>query len=196
MHISKKSSNFAAGKKFNSHIYMKKLIVLVFICVTCALASYAGDSIPAVPQPCSVMLARAGDHYYLGNERMDMKQTLQWLKEQDCRVAYDLFNSGMKIAKAGWYLFGTGILLNCAGWGLTLAAIDHGSLKGGLIAWKLIGGLGSSVEMAAIATIATGYYKMHHTVDVYNTHCYKRPEPRPYWALQASENGIGLAYKF
>jgi len=101
--MSKKSSNFAAGKKLNSNIYMEKLIVLVFICVTCAMGSYAGDSIPAV---------------------------------------------------------------------------------------------GSSVEMAAIATIATGYYKMHHTVDVYNTHCYKRPEPRPYWALQASEKGIGLAYKF
>ena len=80
---------------------------------------FAQDSIPSVPQPCSVMLARAGDHYYLGNERMDKKQTLQWLKEQDCRVAYDLFNSGMKIAKAGWYMFGAGLIIDITGVTLT-----------------------------------------------------------------------------
>ena len=175
---------------------MKKTIVFVLFCITCAMDGFAQDSIPSVPQPCSVMLARAGDHYYLGNERMDKKQTLQWLKEQDCRVAYDLVNSGMKIAKAGWYMFGAGLIIDITGVTLTLAAIDNGSLKGGIVAWKLICGFGSALELAAIGTLATGYYKMHQTVDVYNTHCYKRPEPKHYWALQASENGIGLAYKF
>ena len=175
---------------------MKKLILLLMVCAMSAMHGMAQDSIPMIPQPCSVMLARAGDTYYLGNEKMNKKQTLAWLKEQDCLVAYDLFKNGMKLAKIGWYLLGTGLLLDVMGLAMTAAAVDNLEIKKGAKAYIWMCGVGGGFELAAVATISTGYYRMHQTVDVFNTHCYKRPKPKPYLAIQAGNNGIGLAYKF
>ena len=66
--------NFAAQIKKQQIIgLMKKLILLLMVCAMSAMHGMAQDSIPMIPQPCSVMLARAGDTYYLGNEKMDKK---------------------------------------------------------------------------------------------------------------------------
>jgi hypothetical protein len=173
---------------------MKKLFVLIMVSVMGAMYGFAQDSL-LVSQPGSVMLARAGDVYYLGNERMDKKTTEKWLKQQDCLVAYDLFHSGFTTAKIGWIVMGSGILLDIIGGIYMGVAYKKESLQGILDGWTLCG-LGAGLELASVPVISVGYYKMHQTVGVYNTYCYKGAHPRPYWALQVSGNGIGLAYKF
>ncbi len=71
---------------------MKKIFLLFLLCAM-SFQTYAVKRPIPETEPRSVMLARAGDSYYVGNEKMGKLQTLRWLKAQDCRVAYDLFRS-------------------------------------------------------------------------------------------------------
>lgn len=173
---------------------MKKGFLLLIVCVMCAMHSAAQETVPTPPST-SVMLARANDSYYLGNEKMNAKQTLKWLETQDCQVAYDLFRTGYKSAIVGWSLLGTGLLCDVVGLMTMVKSIKQRSLKGTVEGYTLYS-VGGALELAAVPIISVGYYKMHQTVGVYNTYCRKTAYTRPYWVLQASENGIGLAYKF
>lgn len=173
---------------------MKKVFLLFVFCLTCAMYSAAQETVPT-PMPTSVMLARANDSYYLGNEKMNIKQTLKWLEQQDCLVATDLFRTGYKTAIVGWSLLGAGLLCDFGGLMYMVDGIKKGTLKTTVQGYSiyLVGG---ALELAAIPTISVGYYKMHQTVNVYNAHCRKTAYTRPYWTIQAGANGIGLAYKF
>lgn len=55
--------------------------------------------------------------------------------------------------------------------------------------------VGAFSIVASIPTISVGYAKMHNSVDVYNVAC-TTAQVRPYWSIQTSNNGIGLAYNF
>ena len=173
---------------------MKKIFLLLVMCAMSSLFCAAKDSIPNTA-PRSVMLARAGDTYYVGNEEMSITQTLQWLKAQDCKVAYDLFRVGFHTSIVGWGLMGAGLIIEAAGVLYMTTSVERRSAQG-LVRGYLLYGLGGALEIAAIPTIAVGYHKMHQTPNVYNTFCYRTADARPYWTIQASGNGIGLAYKF
>ena len=173
---------------------MKKILLLVCMCAMSTLFCEAKDSIPNTA-PRSVMLARAGDTYYVGNEEMGMYKTLRWLKAQDCKVAYDLFRVGYETAIVGWGLMCAGFVVEAAGVLYMTTSLQRFDVKG-LITGYLLYGFGGALELASIPTIAVGYVKMHQTPGVYNTYCYRTADARPYWTIQASGNGIGLAYKF
>ena len=173
---------------------MKKVFIVIMCCLTCALYGVAQETLPA-PQPTSIMLARAGDTYYLGNEKMNKTQTMKWLKEQNCLVAYDLFHSGLVTSRVGWVMLAAGLLIDGAGAIYMSTSVDKGSVKGLITGWTVCG-LGAALELAAVPTISVGYLKMHQSVGAYNTYCHSSARTRPYWAIQASQNGIGLAYKF
>ena len=55
-------------------------------------------------------------------------------------------------------------------------------------------------EAACIPLLVVGYHKMHSSVDIYNTECNtasaQSRQQMPYWTLQASGNGLGLALNF
>ncbi len=147
-------------------------------------------STPETPkQNNSIMLVRSGNTYYYGSNRMDIDATLKWLKEQNCPAAYEQFNTGLRTSKAGWGMLGSGLLLD------TFGAIVY-LLSGSEIVGGLLMGFGGALEIACIPTLVVGYSKMHNTVDVYNATCGKTAQVKPYWSIQASNNGIGLAYNF
>lgn len=173
---------------------MKKIFLLFLLCAM-SFQTYAAKRPIPETEPRSVMLARAGDSYYVGNEKMGKLQTLRWLKAQDCRVAYDLFRSGYETAMVGWGLLGLGAVLDVAGSIYMVVSIDNGAPRG-LVAGYMLYSLGGALELAAVPTISVGYWKMHQTPKTYNTHCYRSADARPYWAIQAGTNGLGVAYKF
>ena len=137
----------------------------------------------------SMMLTRSGNTYYYDNLVMNKQATLEWLETQECYSAASQFNSGYKIANTGWVLMATGLVLDLGGFILL-------GLRGPARAGTIMSVAGSLLEIACIPTIAVGYSKMHQSVNVYNVTCNKTTIVKPYWTLQASENGIGLAYKF
>lgn len=59
-----------------------------------------------------------------------------------------------------------------------------------------LGVIGTALELASIPTLCVGYAKMHNSVDTFNAACYSRMKTKAYWSVNASGNGIGLAYNF
>ena len=53
----------------------------------------------------------------------------------------------------------------------------------------------SAFEIASVPLLVVGYHRMHSSADVYNVAC-ATAQTKPYWTIQASDNGLGLALKF
>ena len=123
---------------------------------------------------------------------MNKGQYGEWLKDQNCPTAYQQFESGLKLANGGWFMMALGLGLDL-GSVIISATNKTGRVRTPAIALGVIGG---AFEIACIPTIAVGYSKMHRSVDVYNASCKNTASVQPYWAIQASSNGIGLAYNF
>ncbi len=148
-------------------------------------------------------LTRSGNTYFLGNQVMDKKAYIRFL-ETNCPAAWQKANSGYKTATAGWCLLGIGAGLELGGViGViaTTGSIINGTTDDGMtavnstLALAALYYVGTFSIVASIPTIAVGYAKMHNSVDVYNVAC-TTAQVRPYWSIQTSKNGIGLAYNF
>lgn len=142
------------------------------------------------PSVNKMQLTRSGNTYYYGNQIMNKQATLDWLSTQDCPAAYAQFKRGLDLSQAGWFLMAIGLGLDLTG------TIILGTQTKVNVASGIIIGIGAAFEIACIPTIAVGYSKMHQTVNVYNVSCGATAQVKPYWSLQASSNGIGLAYNF
>ena len=139
-------------------------------------------------QKSSIMLTRSGNKYIYGNKIMNKTEMLDWLYSQNCSIAYEQFLDGRNLAAGGWIMMALGLGLDLGGTIMYFAGIQVGG--------SVLMGLGGALEIACIPTIAVGYSKMHQTVEVYNATCNKSTQTKPYWSLQASNNGIGIAYNF
>ena len=137
-----------------------------------------------------MQLTRSDNTYYYGNQVMNKHETLEWLSTQNCPAAYEQFRSGMRTANAGWALMATGLMADLVG---TLILTRGKNVP---TAGYILVGIGGALEIACIPTIAVGYSKMHQTVNVYNVSCRTTAQVKTYWSLQASNNGVGLAYNF
>ena len=135
---------------------------------------------------------RDGNTYIYEDSRMNKIEFEAWLKEKDCPAAYQQFYSGHKAATGGWFLMVVGLGLDL---GSVIVSATNKTGERSIPA-VVLGVIGGAFEIACIPTIAVGYSKMHRSVDVYNASCKKTASVKPYWAVQASNNGIGLAYHF
>mgnify|MGYP005751839397 CR=1 FL=1 len=149
------------------------------------------------------VLTRSGNTYFLGKQAMDKKAYIRFL-ETNCPAAWQKANSGYKTATAGWCLLGIGAGLEIGGViGViaTTGSLINGTTDDSMTAANSALGLaalyyvGAFSIVASIPTIAVGYAKMHNSVDVYNVAC-TTAQVRPYWSIQTSKNGVGLAYNF
>lgn len=161
------------------------------------------SSLPATaPKTNRVLLERAGNTYFYGDKKMNRYQMLDWYAQQNCKVAYDGFRSGFKLATAGWICFGLGLGCSVAGVGciigsgITATQASSGQpLPPLAYAGAGLAYAGAALEVASIPCLIVGYVRMHRSVDTYNTHMYSR-NPQPYFALQTSYSGLGLALHF
>lgn len=160
---------------------------------------------PVTSTEKAALLTRDGNTYYSSNHEVLKKhQMLDWYARHNCQAAYDQFAQGLKLAKAGWACFAIGLAMDVGSvvsWGiyishLTPQATSSQILQDPAYIAALSLGVGAfAFEIACIPTLVIGYQKMHRSVDVYNVSC-TTAQVRPYWTLQASSNGIGLAMKF
>lgn len=133
-------------------------------------------------------VTRSGNTYYYQNEVMDKQTYLRFLK-QNCSLAYTEANKGLNMANVGWGLFAVGLGLDL---GVTIGLLAQGGTSPivSVFSW-----IGSCCEIASIPILAVGYAKMHKSVDIYNMQC-TTARNQPYWSIQTSQNGIGLALNF
>lgn len=137
----------------------------------------------------SISLIRSGNTYLYGDLVMNNNSLEDWLEEQNCPAAYHQFKAGRITANAGWAFMIVGLMMDLSG---TIIAVKAPRTNAGYI----LVGIGGAFELACIPTLIVGYSKMHSSADIYNVSCSKTTAIRPYWAVQASSNGIGLAYHF
>ena len=122
------------------------------------------------------------------------------MEKGDYSAAYDQFANGLKLAKAGWSCLGIGLAMDVGCMVSGAIYLSGNTNKKSTNDPALISAICLSIgafafEIASIPTLCVGYNKMHHSVDVYNVVC-TTAGIRPYWVLQTSSNGLGLAMKF
>ena len=122
-------------------------------------------------------ITRKGNTYIYDGRSMRGENYAAFLSHK-CPTAYDQYKSGHNVAIAGWVLFGIGVGLDIGfSW---------------WVPYMWIPALGC--ELACIPTLSVGYVRMHRSADTFNESCPSRSTS--YWSLNASQNGIGIAYNF
>ena len=175
---------------------MKKVFALSMVILVCT--NMAAQEV----------LHRFDNTYYCGQQPIKQSEMLEWYAQHNCQVAYDHFAKGQKMSKAGWALFGIGLGLEGCSMGCifrnktTLDSSQAPARARALnyhqklfISGIILGSAAAACEIACIPTLIVGYHKMHRSVDLYNVLC-NTADAKPYWAIQADENGIGLAFHF
>jgi len=177
---------------------MKNLLILM-------AAAMIAVNVMAQEQPQAAakgaQLVCSGNTYYYGTQEvMNKRQMLDWYARHNCQEAYNQFAKGRNLAKAGWTCLGIGLAMDVAGFASAAYFLySPNSTKKttdpAYIALVSLSVGAAALEIACIPTLIVGYRKMHHSVDVYNVRC-ATAKVQPYWAIQASSNGLGLAMKF
>lgn len=202
---------------------MKKLFFLMVAVMTAAVTMAQDAQITAAPaqsttapaeqvapQVRRMLLERAGNTYYYGDLKMRRRAMLDWYAQRNCKVAYDQFRSGYKLANAGWWCLGIGLACDVAGIGCVIGggvtATQSAASSSSSAATKNLPPLyyagvglvwaGSILEIASIPCLIVGYVRMHESVDTYNAHQGYARNPQPYFAIQSGNSGLGLALHF
>ena len=184
---------------------MKRIFIFLaaVVMTVCALAQ---DMTPTdAPR-----LTCIGNTYYYGKNAMSQRQMLDWYAQQNCQAAYDQFAKGRKMTIAGWSCLGVGAALDLTAGTTYLAAVGMNASRklpakapARIIAYSsnepilfTILAMGATAfEIASIPLLVIGYRRMHTSADVYNVAC-ATAQAQPYWTIQTSEQGLGLALNF
>lgn len=123
-------------------------------------------------------IIRSGNSYFLGGVTMRGNTYKEFLNK-NCLVAYKEYKKGENMANWGWALLGVGLGLDIGfSWWLPYVWVPA-----------------LACEIACIPTLIVGYNKMHKSAEIYNSSCVKQ-QPQAYWSVNASQNGLGLAFNF
>ena len=147
-------------------------------------------------------LARAGSTYYYNGQEMRGREYEQFLL-QNCATAFNAYKSGQNTMIAGWVLLSYGVVGVCAFSALlvTMDRRDYNQYNNAEATYGLVVGLeiaglttASASTIASIPCLWVGYTKMHRSVELFNFSCAHKQQA--YWSVNASQNGVGLAYNF
>ena len=94
--------------------------------------------------------------------------------------------AAIKLLVAGWVLFSVGV-------GADIGTLISYFIVGRNTANTVSGIIGLGCEIACIPTLIVGYTKKHRSVDIFNSSCANRKSVA-YWSINASQNGLGIAY--
>ena len=159
-------------------------------------------------QTANSLVTRSGNTYYYNGSVMGERAYGKFLKK-NCPEAYKKFKTGQNISTVGWVFLFTGLgmdLCTCIG-GIDAYIREQQVLEyhpnakpnnnpGNKTAIIALASVAFAFEIACIPTLCVGYFKKHNTVDIYNNACAVQKAPQAYWSVNASQNGIGLAYHF
>lgn len=124
-------------------------------------------------------ISRSGNSYFYDGVTM-RGNTYKNFLNKNCIPAYQEYKKGETIATWGWALLGVGVGFDIGfSWWLSYSWVPA-----------------LACEIACIPTLIVGYNKMHKSADIYNTTCAKKRQTQAYWSVNASQNGIGLAFNF
>ena len=160
--------------------------------------------------------------YYAGKEEIKRKDLLEFYAKHNCDLAYQEYKKGRDCVTAGWVLFGAGTGMAVTGLGCIIGGVvgavttavgaaagasegqaneeDVNKMyknKDAVVAGAVLMGIGVPCQIACIPCLKIGYRKMNKSANIYNIECAKvTTQARPYWSIQSSSNGLGMAFNF
>ena len=185
---------------------MRRMLILLIACIT-----FAAMQAQEVSSVSSGIIIKHADVYYLGDKTMTEDQYLQFIRT-NCVEAWNSYQKGCRLWKAGWSLLGigagtmaAGILTTSFGIMAVMSAAKtpegetkptQGQIKASNIYYAGLGLLGGGfvVATASIPCLVVGHKKRNHSHDIYNTSC-ARPVALEL-NLQTTSNGVGVAMNF
>ncbi|MEE3483757.1 MAG: hypothetical protein VZQ98_05475 [Bacteroidales bacterium] len=149
----------------------------------------------------------------LNGKHLSDKEWGNYLKD-NCTIAYDQWNRGCKGVKKGWTFFIVGSALRLTGIASLIAAsnyyggyyywdsydncyyhdYDYGLQCGLFIYGFAATTVGSSLRIASIPLLATGYSRKRKSINTYNENCANRSAAQ--LGLNVNSNGLGLSLNF
>ena len=146
-------------------------------------------------------ITKEDDTYYYNGEAMNLETYLQFAKA-NCPAAYNSYQSGKKIRKAGGALMGVGIPVLCGGIVMyTLGfpgILDSYGIEGLWIPGALFMGLGSGMFTASIPLMAVGNHRKRNSHLIFNEKCAapQASAQRLYLDFNAGPTSAGIALRF
>lgn len=187
---------------------MKKLLLLL-LCLCAAVPALMAQTVYTMTIPDketktdtpthNSIVTRSGNTYFCDGKSMNKQEYVDFLYSRN-PAAWAKAQNGYKLATAGWTLLGVGVGLQVIGYTGALVAL-RGMGAASTIAtmvlpvWGACTYIGTCCEIACVPTLIVGYTRMHRSADIYNISC-TTAQARPYWSVQAGQNGIGLALNF
>jgi hypothetical protein len=170
---------------------MRKIVFVMTMLVMAATALTAQE-VATLGGNNATLLQPAGSYIFYGDQVMNKKECAEFLSTHN-QPAYEKFQSGLKCTQAGWWTLGAGLAVDLAG-SLLVAFVPEGGNDA--MSWAGISCIvaGGRAVIASIPTIYIGYGRMDNAIDMFNVS--QATAPRAYWAVQGSQNGIGLALHF
>lgn len=182
---------------------MKRILfTLLCLCTLSAVAFAEEDTLVGT-------FEKVDNYYILKGEdfltKMDKEAYLRFIRS-NCPEAWNSYQKGTRLWKAGWGLLGAGIGVEfLIGIPMTVTGYlrfldeeneDNEQQNKLLIAGgSLAIGIGAAMELGSIPLLIVGGIKRNNTYEVYNEQC-RQQQNTLYLSLQASANGLGLALKF
>jgi len=142
---------------------------------------------------------RTGNKYFVEGQVLKKKAFAEYMQQNAEANLSTKFQSGLKVANAGWGLFGAGLGLEVAG----LICTGAGTVRDGQpqqaltplgaagVAMYLVGGASLT---SSIICLGVGYARMHKAADLYAAVNNKKPQA--YLSVKADGNGLGVALNF
>lgn len=161
--------------------------------------TYTGTSAAASSIPYGMITKDDNDIYVLGNKRMSESEYVDFIR-QNCKEAYDYYDSGVSLWNGGWKLFGLGVgftlggaIWYCVGmycfdpWETSWKALVYGGYT--------LMGLGGLATTGSVPCLIVGGIRKNNSHNIYNEQCAKQ-QMAVEFGIQPSPGGLGLAIKF
>jgi len=153
-------------------------------------------------------IEKRDDDYILGGQRISEDQYFDYIRN-NCREAWESYQSGCKLWKCGWAFFGVGSAMTITGAVLMAQSVKTKYVYSGrngyydtvkddalYIPGAVLTGVGCGFEAASIPCIIVGGIRKYNSHKVYNESCSVKKEYAVTFGIQPAPGGMGLAMNF
>jgi len=182
---------------------MRKLFVVLCVVLLSAVNLYAEDNAVSAEVSNSSLITKVDDTYLLGDKTMTKAEYLDFIKT-NCAEAWESYQKGNKLWKAGWGLLGSGIGVFVAGTSVycvgaydffhqnkTRTPYNQTMMANGVIVMCV----GSALMTGSIPCLVVGGIKRNNSHEVYNE-VITRSTTAVTFGLQPSSNGLAMVMQF
>jgi hypothetical protein len=182
---------------------IRKISVVLCAVLLSAANLFANETVANEIQSNSSLITKVDDNYIMGNKTMTKEQYLDFIKG-NCAEAWESYQKGNRIWKAGWGLLGAGIGTFVAGTSVyCIGAYDYYKQNKKATPYNqtmsangiIVMCVGSALMTGSIPCLIVGGIKRNNSHEVYNE-VITRNATAINFGIQPSSNGLAMVMQF